>query len=94
MLINTLGVAVPTSHHWPMGDEGKQAMKQGGVAGPPPYPVVTLVQKGRFRRKIPKNWVFPLMLPVLPVPPRGELICPRNQPARAHGAVGRGGAEI
>ena len=21
-----------------MGDEGKQAMKQGGVAGPPPYP--------------------------------------------------------
>ena len=37
-LINTLGVAVPTSHRWPMGDEGKQAMKQGGVAGPPPYP--------------------------------------------------------
>ena len=22
-----------------MGDEGKQAMLQGGVAGPPPYPV-------------------------------------------------------
>ena len=25
MLINTLGVAVPTSHHWPVGDEGKQS---------------------------------------------------------------------
>ena len=37
-LIYTLGVTVPTSHHWPMGDEGKQAMLQGGVAGPPPYP--------------------------------------------------------
>ena len=37
-LINTLGVAVPTSHHWPLGDEGKQAKKFGGVSGLPPYP--------------------------------------------------------
>ena len=37
-IINTLGVAIPTSHRWPMGDEGKQAMLQGGVSGPPPYP--------------------------------------------------------
>ena len=36
-LINTLGVAVPTSHHWPLGDEGKQAKSHGGVSGPPPY---------------------------------------------------------
>ena len=37
-IISTLGETVPTSHHWPLGDEGKQAMLQGGVAGPPPYP--------------------------------------------------------
>ena len=29
-IISTLGVTVPTSHRWPMGDEGKQAMLQGG----------------------------------------------------------------
>ena len=40
MLINTLVVAILTSYRWPMGDEGKQAMLQGGVAGPPPYPFV------------------------------------------------------
>ena len=39
-LISALGVTVPTSHHWPMGDEGKQAMLQGGVSGPPPYPSI------------------------------------------------------
>ena len=33
--INTLGVAVPTSHHWPLGDEGKQAKKPGGVRSAP-----------------------------------------------------------
>ncbi len=38
MLINALVVAILTSYRWPMGDEGKQAMLQGGVAGPPPYP--------------------------------------------------------
>ena len=37
-IISTLVVAIPKSYRWPMGDEGKQAMKQGGVAGPPPYP--------------------------------------------------------
>ena len=37
-LTNTLGVAVPTHHRWPLGDEGKQAKKFGGVSGPPPYP--------------------------------------------------------
>ena len=35
-IINTLGVTVPTSNHWPMGDEGKQAMLQkGGVRSAP-----------------------------------------------------------
>ena len=29
-LINTLGVAVPTSRHWPMGDEGKERRNTGG----------------------------------------------------------------
>ena len=38
-IISTLVVAIPKSYRWPMGDEGKQAMKQGGVAGPPPYPL-------------------------------------------------------
>ena len=37
-LINTLGETVPTSHHWPLGDEGKQAKSHRGVSGPPPYP--------------------------------------------------------
>ena len=37
-IISTLVVAIPKSYRWPMGDEGKQAMLQGGVAGPPPYP--------------------------------------------------------
>ena len=37
-IISTLVVAIPKSYRWPMGDEGKQAMKQGGVPGPPPYP--------------------------------------------------------
>ena len=37
-IISTLGETVPTSLHWPMGDEGTQAMLQGGGAGPPPYP--------------------------------------------------------
>ena len=37
-IINTLVVAIPKSYRWPMGDEGKQAMLQGGVSGPPPYP--------------------------------------------------------
>ena len=43
-LINTLGVAVPTSHHWPLGDEGKQAMLHRGGSGPPPYPCVGKTQ--------------------------------------------------
>ena len=37
-LINTLGETVSTSHHWPLGDEGKQAILFGGVSGPPPHP--------------------------------------------------------
>ena len=40
-LINTLGVAVPTSHHWPLGDEGKQAKSHRGVA--------TEDEKGKFK---------------------------------------------
>ena len=39
-LINTLGETALTSHHWPLGDEGKQAKSQRGVSGPPPYPYV------------------------------------------------------
>ena len=42
-LINTLGVAVTTSHHWPLGDEGKQAKLFRGVSGPPPYPAVQII---------------------------------------------------
>ena len=38
-IINTLVVAILTSYRWPMGDEGKQAMLQGGGSGPPSYPV-------------------------------------------------------
>ena len=37
-IINTLAVAIPKSYRWPMGDEGKQAIKLGGVSGPPSYP--------------------------------------------------------
>ena len=36
----TPGVAVPTSHQWPLGDGGKQAKSHRGVSGPPPYPRV------------------------------------------------------
>ena len=38
-LLNPLGETAPTSHHWPLGDEGKQARLLGGVSGPPPYPM-------------------------------------------------------
>ena len=48
-VINTLGVAVPTSHHWPLGDEGKQAKKHRGVSGPPPYPAGCWRQQGVCR---------------------------------------------
>ena len=37
-IISTLVVAIPKSYRWPMGDEGKQARKFGGVSGPPSYP--------------------------------------------------------
>ena len=43
-LINTLGETVPTSHHWLLGDEGKQAKLFGGMSGPPPYPKVLLMR--------------------------------------------------
>ena len=42
-LINTLGVTVPMSHHWPMGDVGKQVMLQvGGGQIRPLTPVMPL----------------------------------------------------
>ena len=54
MLINTLAVAVPTSHHWPMGDEGKRAMLQGGVAGPPELELIQshMAQKPMLRGEV------------------------------------------
>ena len=35
LILYTLGVAVPSSHHWPKGDEGKQAKKHRGVRSAP-----------------------------------------------------------
>ena len=49
-IISTLVVAILTSYRWPMGDEGKQAMLQGGVAGPPPYPGPWGTYRGRAGR--------------------------------------------
>ena len=43
MLINTPGVAVPTSHRWPLGDEGKQAKKHRGGQVHPLTPKEELV---------------------------------------------------
>ena len=37
-LINTLGETVSTSHHWPLGDEGKQAKKFWGAVRSVPLP--------------------------------------------------------
>ena len=49
-IISTLGVTILTSYRWPMGDEGKQAVLQGGVAGPPPYPEVLAKLQGQRKR--------------------------------------------
>ena len=48
--INAPGVAVPTSHRWPLGDEGNQAKSQGGRSGPPPYPSIPGGASLSFRR--------------------------------------------
>ena len=57
-LISTLVVAVPTSHRWPMGDEGKQAMSQG--SDPPSYPACDELELGPSskRRSLPSFYAL------------------------------------